>query len=76
MDLFPVGTNIVAAYSHPFVGHGLAVAGRVFVPFGEVYDLVESQVRAPFRYLDRSNAKVVAFAPMVQSLVMMGDLDL
>lgn len=38
MDLFPVDTNI-AAYSHPFVKHELAVAGREFVvPFEVVYD--------------------------------------
>lgn len=76
MDLFPAGTNIVAC-SRPFVEHGMAVAGRVFaVPFAEVCGLAGAQVQAPFRCSAHSNEKVAAFAPRVQSLVTMGDLNL
>lgn len=68
MDSFPDTSTV--AYSLPFGERGWAVAERVSVgPFEAAYDLAEYQAPAPSRYLDRSNVKVVAFAPMVLALV-------
>lgn len=76
MDLFPVGTNIVAC-SLPFEVHGWVVAGRVFgVPFEVVCDRVGGLGPAPCRCSGHSNAKVVASVPKVRPFVMMEDLDL